>query len=213
MGKNERKSRAAEIDRILDESSMATIRFLNSRDPFQFLISVILSAQTTDRQVNEVAVTLFSRYPDARALAHAESTDVKTIIRSTGFFNMKAKNIIACAQKLVSEFAGEVPQTMEALLTLPGVGRKTANCVLGDVFGKPAIIVDTHFSRVVQRLMLVDTSNPEEIELEIGKLISPSHQYRFSMTVNLHGRQTCHARKPVCASCTIRALCPTAGSW
>ncbi len=194
------------IFEILDEELPKEIQFLEERDPFRFLISVILSAQTTDRIVNVVVKDLFAAYPDAAALAAASPSDVEAIIYATGFYRAKAKNIIAAAGQLVDK---PVPSTMEELVTLPGVGRKTASCVLGDIYGQPAIIVDTHFSRVVNRLGLVDTKEPEKVEAGIKALLKPSLQYRFSMTVNLWGRTVCLAKRPLCESCAIGHLCPS----
>jgi endonuclease-3 len=200
------EERIVRIYEILDEELPKEIQFLDERDPFRFLISVILSAQTTDRIVNVVVKELFAAYPDAKALASASLTDVEAIIYATGFYRAKAKNIIAASKELVDQ---PVPSTMEELVKLPGVGRKTASCVLGDIYGKPAIIVDTHFSRVVNRLGLVDTKDPEKVEAGIKALLEPSRQYRFSMTVNLWGRTVCLAKRPLCETCAIGHLCPS----
>ncbi len=199
--------RALKTYEILDRSSPASISFLTQTDPFKLLISVIMSAQTTDRQVNEVASVLFEQYPTPKALAFADIENVKDIIRSTGFFNTKAKNIIGTANALVERFNSQVPLTMKDLVSLPGVGRKTANVIIGQIAQKPAIIVDTHFSRVVQRIGLTDQKEPHEIEKEVARLLPPHHHYRYSMTVNLHGRQVCHARKPLCHICSVAQWC------
>ncbi len=198
--------RILSIYEILDGLLPQEIQFLDERDPFRFLISVILSAQTTDRIVNVVVRDLFAAYPDAKSLAKARLEDVEAIIYATGFYRSKAKNIIAAAQALEGR---EVPSTMEELVTLPGVGRKTASCVLGDIYGKPAIIVDTHFSRVVNRLGLVETKDPERVEVGIKEILDPALHYRFSMTVNLWGRTVCHAKRPLCEACAIGHLCPS----
>ena len=200
------EERIVQIFEILDETLPKEIQFLDERDPFRFLFSVILSAQTTDRIVNVVVKELFAAYPDAASLAHASPSDVEAIIYATGFYRAKAKNIIAASKELVDK---PVPSTMEELVTLPGVGRKTASCVLGDIYGKPAIIVDTHFSRVVNRLGLVDTKDAEKVESLIKALLPPELQYRFSMTVNLWGRTVCLAKRPLCESCAIAPLCPS----
>ena len=199
--------RAAKVHDILDQTSPDTITFLTQTNPFRLLISVILSAQTTDRQVNEVATALFDRYPTAYDLAQAEVEDVKQIIRSTGYYNAKSRNIITTSQVLVERFDGQVPLSMELRVTLPGVGRKTANVILGQLADQPAIIVDTHFARVVKRIGLTSSSNPEVIEREVASLLPPEFHYRFSMTINLHGRQICHARKPACDSCQLTDWC------
>lgn len=205
------KRRICEIAGILDTVAPPQISFLDAKEPFRHLISVILSAQTTDRQVNIVAKDLFAKYPDARALAQAPLEDVRTIIRSTGYYNAKSKNIIACSQELVKRYGGSVPGTMEDLTSLPGVGRKTANCILGGVYGLPAIIVDTHFGRVVQRLGLVTSDDPAKIEKQIVELLPEEKQYRFSMTVNWYGRVRCHAKAPECPTCVLWELCPWSG--
>ena len=196
-----------EIFSTLDILLPSDIQFLEQRDPpFRFLISVILSAQTTDRIVNVVVKELFAKYPDKQALAKASLVDVEAIIYPTGYYRNKAKHIIACAEALID---CELPDTMEALVKLPGVGRKTASCVLGEIYGKHAIIVDTHFSRVVNRLGLVDTKDPEKVEKQIAAFLEDSKQYRFSMTANLFGRTVCHAKKPECENCPLNALCPS----
>lgn len=199
--------RATETYAILNRISPAVISFLSQSDPFKLLISVIMSAQTTDRQVNEVATVLFEKYPTPKALGNANIEIVKDIIRSTGFFNTKAKNIIGTANALVERFNSQVPLTMEELVSLPGVGRKTASVIIGQIAQQPAIIVDTHFARVVRRIGLTAMKDPIEIEKEVAKLLPPSHHYRYSMTVNLHGRQTCHARKPFCYICPVAEWC------
>lgn len=207
MTKLQKKAEA--IYTILDELLPAQIQFLEQRDPFRFMISVILSAQTTDRIVNIVAGPLFEKFPTVEALANAPLAELEEILFPTGFYRMKAKNIKACAQALVGK---EIPSTMEGLVRLPGVGRKTASCVLGDIYGKPAIIVDTHFGRVVHRLGLVDTKDPEKIEKAVALLLDESKHYRFSMTANMFGRTVCHAKKPGCEECPLRFLCPSAAS-
>ncbi len=176
-------------------------------DCYQLLISVIMSAQTTDAQVNEVTPRLFSRYPGAEDLANAAQVDVERIIHSTGFYRTKARNIRGTARVLMEAFNGEVPSTMEELITLPGVGRKSANVVLGHCFGQPAVIVDTHFSRVVRRIGLTCESDPTRIEGDLKQLVSPDFQYRFSMLINRHGRKTCKARSPLCVDCPIFDCC------
>ena len=202
-----RAERAEYIFGILDASSPQEIAFLTQTDPFRLLISVILSAQSTDRQVNEVVKMLFSQYDTVEALASADIETVKQIIWSTGYHNAKAKNIIETAKVLVEWYHKVVPLEMEELLTLPGVGRKTANVMLGQLAGRPAIIVDTHFKRVVRRIGLTEAKTPEHIEREVAALLPPERQYRFSMIVNLHGRQVCHARKPACNTCAVAPWC------
>ncbi|MFA5698961.1 MAG: endonuclease III [Sphaerochaeta sp.] len=200
-------NQALEVYTRLDAISPEHIQFLDERNPFRFLISVILSAQTTDRIVNIVTKDLFAKYPDAPSLATASIKDVEEIIYPTGFYRNKAKNIIACSAALGDE---EVPSTMEELVQLPGVGRKSASCVLGDIYNKPAIIVDTHFGRVVQRLGITEEKNPEAIEFDVARQLDPSYHYRFSMIVNLFGRTTCHAKRPECETCLLNDICPSA---
>lgn len=202
----DKKQRMQEIYTILDTLLPKDIQFLDQRNPFRFLISVILSAQTTDRIVNVVVKDLFAKYPDKQALSNAALEDVEAIIYPTGYYRNKAKNIVACAKALRDR---ELPDTMEELIKLPGVGRKTASCVLGDIYKKSAIIVDTHFSRVVNRLNLVATKDPEKVEREVASLLEESKHYRFSMTANLFGRTVCHARKPECEDCPLSSLCPS----
>ncbi|MCF0238753.1 MAG: endonuclease III [Sphaerochaetaceae bacterium] len=199
-----------EVSDILDKTSPKEITFLEERNPFQFLICVILSAQTTDERVNMVAPTLFSKYPTPEALAEANVEDVKEIIRTIGFYNNKSKNIIGCAQVIVEKFNGVVPQKMDDLLTLPGVGRKTANCLRSNILGLPGIVVDTHFSRVVERVWALGTRDPLKVEDFVCKNLPSDRWSRFSMTVNLHGRRVCHPAKPQCNNCPLSQYCKTA---
>ena len=196
-----------QIHEILDKESPKDISFLQKRDAFQFLISVILSAQTTDERVNQVTPELFASYPDSRSLAKADLEDVKRIIHPTGFYNAKARHIIDCAKAIVDNYGGEVPTEMDELLTLPGVGRKTANCLRSDVYGLPGIVVDTHFSRVINRLFSLGTRDPGTVEEFVCTNLDPELWNRFSMTVNLHGRNICHASGQECDRCPLKALC------
>ena len=196
-----------QVHEILDGVSPRDIAFLEGRDSFRFLISVILSAQTTDETVNRVTPQLFDRYPDAPSLASADIEEVKRIIHPTGFFNSKARHIIGCASGITERFGGIVPREMDDLLTLPGVGRKTANCLRSNILGLPGIVVDTHFSRVVNRVFGLGTRDPGKVESFVCANLDEDCWNRFSMTVNLHGRTTCHASAPECATCPLRALC------
>ena len=196
-----------QIHDILDKESPKDISFLQKRDAFQFLISVILSAQTTDERVNQVTPELFASYPDASSLANADLEDVKRIIHPTGFYNAKARHIIDCAKAIVDNYGGEVPTEMDDLLTLPGVGRKTANCLRSGVYGLPGIVVDTHFSRVINRLFALGTREPGIVEEFVCTNLDPELWNRFSMTVNLHGRNICHASGQECDRCPLKALC------
>jgi len=182
---------------------------LNFATPFQLLIATILSAQTTDVQVNKVSGNLFLRFPDAQALATADLDEVKELIKATGFFNAKAKNIQACAQALVSNFNGEVPPVQADLVTLPGVGRKTANVVLGEAFGIPGWTVDTHVQRLSRRLGFTDETDPYKIELALDKLFPKANWSQLSITLIWHGRRICFARKPECDRCPVNTLCPS----
>jgi len=181
--------------------------FLEYRTPFELLIAVILSAQTTDAQVNKVTPGLFRYYPTPEELMNADRKVIESIIHSTGFYRTKARNICGAARFVVTEFDGIVPFEMEKLLRIPGVGRKSANVMRAHCYGKPAVIVDTHFSRVVRRLGLTDHKKPERIEKDIVSISSPEIQTEFSMLINVHGRRCCFARNPACDSCVITSLC------
>ena len=184
---------------------------LNHTNPFELLVATILSAQTTDVRVNLVTPALFARYPDAAALARARQSDVEKLIQSTGFFRNKAKSIIGMAQALVADYGGEVPNTMEQLIKLPGVGRKTANVVLGNAFGmNEGIVVDTHVTRLSLRLGLTRQTDPVKIEQSLMKLLPQSSWALLSHLLIFHGRQVCIARKPRCPDCVVADLCPSA---
>lgn len=202
-----KKEFALHAYRTLDAEYPGDVIFLTYDTPFQLLISVILSAMTTDRQVNAIAEELFSKYPDPNTLAAANQEDVEHIIKSTGFFHSKAKNIIETAEKLNDSFSGRVPASMKELVSLSGVGRKSANVILGAVYNLPAIIVDTHFSRVVRRFGLTSEKDPSKIEQALQRILPADKQYRFSMIVNKHGRIYCHARKPECTQCPLAEEC------
>jgi endonuclease-3 len=182
---------------------------LDFETPFQLITSVIMSAQTTDVNVNKVTPNLFRKYPDAQSLAEAPLDDIKEIIKSTGFFNAKATNIQNCAKRLVEKFGGEVPRTIEELVTLPGVGRKTANVVLGVCFGVPGWTVDTHVQRLSKRLGFTNEQDPEKIEYALQDIFPGRDWSNLSITLIWHGRRICFARKPNCESCPINHLCPS----
>ncbi len=184
---------------------------LDHRDAFELLVATILSAQTTDARVNMVTPVLFARYPNPAALARARPADVEEIIKSTGFFRNKARSIIGMAQGLVADFDGQVPRTMEQLLTLPGVGRKTANVVLGNAFGiNDGIVVDTHVTRLSQLLGLTRQTDPAKIEQALMKLFPRDDWALLSHLLIFHGRQVCIARRPRCGECVVADLCPSA---
>lgn len=184
---------------------------LTHRSPWELLVATILSAQCTDQRVNQVTPTLFGRYPTPHAMAKATSTELEALIRSTGFYKSKAKNLIACAQAVSEQFKGLVPDTMEELTSLPGVGRKTANVLLGTVFGKPAIVVDTHVRRVANRLALTHSSDPEQIERDLQSVYPETQWTDASQRLLLHGRYVCLARKPRCLVCPIYEVCEWEG--
>jgi endonuclease-3 len=183
---------------------------LNFKTPFQLLIATILSAQTTDVSVNKVTGTLFKEFPDAKALAQAKPKRIREIIRPTGYYNAKAANIQACAQKLLEEFGSEVPQTQEELVKLPGVGRKTANVVLGVAYDIPGWTIDTHVQRLSRRLGFSKETDPLKIEKDLDKLFPNQDWSKLSITLIFHGRRICFARKPACHLCPVDKLCPSA---
>ncbi len=180
-------------------------------DPLQLLISTQLAAQCTDARVNLVMPALFARYPDAKAFAEADVHELEELIKSTGFYHNKAKNIIACCQRLCEVYDGQVPGTMEDLLSLAGVGRKTANLVLGDAFGQPAVVVDTHCIRLSGRLGLTVHKEQEKIEKDLRNILPPDKSNDFCHRLVLHGRAVCSARKPKCDHCTLSDICPSKG--
>jgi endonuclease III len=181
---------------------------LTYKNAFELLISVILSAQTTDVNVNKATPGLFKHFPTAKALAEAPIEKVKELIRSTGYYNAKAANIQACARGLVERFQGSVPDNLEDLTTLPGVGRKTANVVLGVIFKQPGWTVDTHVQRLTQRLGFTSETDPAKIERDLQKLFPDQDWTQFSITLIWHGRRCCYARKPDCGQCPVNQLCP-----
>lgn len=206
-----RMDAVAKANRIFDLLSKAipdTKPLLEYRSSFELLIAVILSAQTTDNQVNKVTRQLFQKFPDAATLGSASIKEIERIVKATGFYRNKAKYIVQTALIIENNYDGLVPDTMEQLDSLPGVGRKSANVILGTCFGKPAIIVDTHFSRVARRLGFTDSADPHKIEMELKMLVPEEKQYKFSMLINRHGRIWCYARIPECESCPIRMHCP-----
>ena len=184
---------------------------LHHENALQLLIATILSAQCTDVRVNKVTPGLFAHYQDAKAFASADSRELETLIQSTGFFRNKARNIIACCRKLVADHGGKVPSTLEELVPLPGVGRKTANVVLGDAFDTPGITVDTHVKRLSRRMGLTSNSDAEKVERELMKLLPRKDWTVFSHRMIFHGRQICGARKPNCAYCALNDICPKIG--
>lgn len=184
---------------------------LNFTNPLQLLVATILSAQCTDDRVNMVTPALFARYRNAADLAGADVDELESIIKSTGFYHNKAKSLIGLGKALVERFDGEVPHTLEELVTLPGVGRKTANVVLGNAFDTPGITVDTHVGRLSRRFGWTKQTNPDKVEQDIMNLFPPKYWTQLSQVMIWHGRRRCHARKPACGACPIDDLCPSYG--
>ncbi len=203
--------RARRINKELAELYPDAHCELNYRNPLELSVATILSAQCTDKKVNEVTPALFAKYPDAAAYAGAVREELEELIRQTGFFRAKANNIIKLGQQLVERYDGQVPASLEELVTLPGFGRKTANVVLGNAFGIPGITVDTHFLRLSQRWQWTAETDPVKIEAEVAALIPRPEWTILSHRVIWHGRRMCHARRPACAVCPIARLCPSAG--
>ncbi|WP_017558883.1 endonuclease III [Nocardiopsis baichengensis] len=184
---------------------------LDFEGPLQLLVATVLSAQTTDKRVNAVTPRLFERYPGAEDLAGADAGEVEQILRPTGFYRAKAANVIRLAQALCERHGGEVPADPEALVRLPGVGRKTANVVLGNAFGVPGITVDTHFGRLARRFGWTAQTDPVRAEHEVGALFERKDWTMLSHRVIWHGRRVCHARKPACGACGLARMCPSFG--
>ena len=191
---------------LLKQHPHATLA-LNYNNALELLVAVILSAQCTDARVNEVTKTLFKKYKNAKAYANADPKTFEQEIRPTGFYRNKAKMVIACCKKLLEDFGGKVPARIEQLVTLPGVGRKTANMVLGNAFGKPGIAVDTHVLRVSNRLGLVASDDAQQVEQALAEQLPKEKWTAFSNAMILHGRQVCTARKPHCAECGLYSEC------
>lgn len=182
---------------------------LDHVSPYQLLIATILSAQTTDRSVNSISPMLFGRYPTAFELAAADPAEVEAIIRPTGFFRAKTRSIIAAARALAERFGGEVPPRMEDLVTIPGIGRKTANVILGAGFGIPGFAVDTHVIRLSNRLRLTSSRDPVVIEQQVCSIVPPEEWTSLSLRLILHGRRVCVARRPRCEECVLNDFCPS----
>ena len=192
----------------LDEAYPNATCELKHQNAFQLLISTILSAQCTDVRVNQVAETLYQKYPDAKAFAYATPSELEQEIRPTGFFRNKTKSVMGASKAIIEKFGGEVPRTMEEILTLPGVARKTGNVVLGTAYGIPSgIVVDTHVQRIANRLDLTRNEDPKKIEQDLMQVIPKEKWIQFSHQIIWHGRRVCQARKPKCLECNIEALC------
>ncbi|CAN5446993.1 endonuclease III [soil metagenome] len=207
-----RTRRARKMHRVLSQRYPDAHCELDFTSPYELLIATVLSAQTTDVRVNSVTPELFRRYPDAPALAGADRESVEEIIKPTGFFRAKTNSIVKLADALVQRYGGEVPGRLEALTTLPGVGRKTANVVLGNAFGVPGITVDTHFGRLVRRFGWTDLEDPVKVEHAVGALVPKKEWTQLSHVLIFHGRRTCHARTPACGACPVAQWCPSYGA-
>jgi endonuclease-3 len=206
------KRRARRINRALAELYPYAHAELDFRSPFELLVATVLSAQTTDVVVNQITPLLFDRYPDARSMAEADPAELEVILKPTGFFRAKARNVMALCNRLVDEYDGEVPPRLQDLVTLPGVGRKTANVVLGNAFGVPGITVDTHFGRLARRFGWTDSDDPVRVEADVAELFEPRDWTMLSHRVVFHGRRVCHARKPACGACAVATWCPSYGA-
>ncbi|MFZ0667309.1 MAG: endonuclease III [Acidimicrobiales bacterium] len=207
-------ARASQVIELLAAEYPGTARelcALNHENPFQLLVATILSAQTTDERVNMTTPELFKAYPTARDLAEASTEDLERIIKSTGFFHAKARNLIGMANALTDRFGGEVPTAMEDLITLPGVGRKTANVVRSVDFDLPGIPVDTHVGRLARRLKLTTNTDPVKVEADLDAVVPPAERGTLSIRLILHGRRVCFARNPRCDLCILAEICPSAG--
>ncbi len=204
MSKKEIARKATEL---LKKEYPEAICSLNYSDPFQLLIATRLSAQCTDARVNMVTPDLFAEFPTAKDMAKAPLERVEELIRTCGLYKTKAKSLVEIGRDITERFGGKVPDTIEELITLPGVGRKTANLVVGDVYGKPAVVTDTHFIRIVGRLGLTKSTNPYKVEIELKKLLDEAESNDFCHRTVLHGRKVCTARKAFCEQCVLKDIC------
>jgi endonuclease-3 len=206
-----RQERAAAVLELLKAEYPSVKCTLNYQTPIEMLIATQLSAQCTDARVNIVTQKLFKKYRSVEDFANADYDELCEDIRSAGFYRSKAKNIILASQRIIDAYGGEVPDTMEDLLSLAGTGRKTANLVLGDIFKKPAIVVDTHCIRLSNRIGLTKNSDPVKIEMDLKKIIPPEESLDFCHRLVAHGRAVCPARKPKCEECVIKSVCAKKG--
>jgi len=202
-----RKERTEIFEQFLEEKYPTVVCSLNYTTPFQLLTATILSAQCTDARVNIVTKDLFEKYPDAFALANAELEDVEKLIKSTGMYKMKSKNIVSMAKSLVEKHGGEVPEEMDELLALAGVGRKTANVVRGNLWKKPGVVVDTHVKRITKRIGLTNNTDPEKVEKDLEKLIKGEKHCDWCHRIIYFGREICTARSPKCEQCGVSHVC------
>ncbi|MEE1245805.1 MAG: endonuclease III [Acutalibacteraceae bacterium] len=205
-----KKQRAISAVEALKKEYPEAICSLNYSDEFQLLAATRLSAQCTDARVNIVTPALFKKYPTVEAFAEAEVADVEELIRSCGFYRTKAKDLVEMAKKIISDFGGKVPDNIEDLTSLPGVGRKTANLICGDIFGKPAVVADTHLIRISNLLGLVETKDPFKVEMQLKELLPAEESNDFCHRCVLHGRAVCIARRPDCENCCMAEFCKSA---
>ena len=203
--------RARKMHRLLASTYPEARCELDFTSPFQLLVVTVLSAQTTDKRVNLVSPRLFASYPDAEAMAGADRAALAAIIQPTGFFRVKSDTLLKISQALCERFGGEVPRTLAELVTLPGVGRKSANVVLGNAFGVPGITVDTHVGRLARRFRWTEESDPVKVETDLAGLFLPADWTMLSHRMIYHGRRRCHARRPACGVCPLARLCPAYG--
>lgn len=209
---DERKKRVRKITRALTRAYPDAPCALHHQTPYQLLVATILSAQCTDKRVNLVTPDLFAKYPTAQELAQSRQRDVERIVKSTGFFRAKTTNLRAMAKKVVEDFDGEIPRSLEELVSLPGVGRKTANVVLGTAFHIPSgVVVDTHVKRISRLLGLTQSKNPDRIERDLMEVLPKKEWIDFSHRLIYHGRGICSARKPLCTECSLLTWCPRTG--
>ncbi|MBL8792783.1 MAG: endonuclease III, partial [Planctomycetia bacterium] len=207
----ELKAHARRVLRSLKKQYPDARCALHYENPLQLLIATILSAQCTDVRVNKVTPALFAQFPDVASFAHAKPKELERAIQSTGFFRNKARNIIQCCQQIIERHQGEVPRTLDELVQLAGIGRKTANVILGNAFDMPGITVDTHLGRLSRRMGLSTQTNPVKVERDLMELVPRKHWTMFSHWMIHHGRQVCHARRPACDRCVLAKYCPRVG--
>jgi endonuclease-3 len=208
---SETRKNARAIYRILSKTYPEVRCELDFKNPLQLLVAVVLSAQCTDKRVNAITPALFKKYKSAKDYAKAPLAEIEDFIYSAGFYHAKARHLQGLGRKIVEEFGGQVPATLEELTTLPGVGRKTANVVLGHAFGIPGITVDTHFGRLSRRFGWTKSLDPVKVEHEVGLLIPEKEWTNLSQRMIWHGRRICHSRKPACGACPVAKICPSVG--
>ena len=202
-----KKDTAAMAEKLLEKAYPDAKCSLEYETPLELLIATRLSAQCTDKRVNIVTRDLFAKYKTAKDFANAEIEDIAECIKSCGLYKTKARDIKMMAEKIISDFSGEVPDSLEKLLTLPGVGRKTANLIMGDIFGKPAVVTDTHCIRISRRLGLTKNTEPKKVEFDLLKLLTPETSSDFCHRIVLFGREYCRARNPLCENCPLKEIC------